>query len=453
MTDPATGFSPERDRHGRRAVWIAFALTMIGQAIVYKHKADDDRSAIVRWCHQILELQDGVDIFRLRYFPTPPMFPITLYPIAALPPVTGAVTYFAIKAMLAAVCMIACLRMAVPKGTVVPWWGQLGMVLLCLRPIMGDLHHANNNLIILSLIVATLAAWRRGYDVLAGLCLGLAITYKITPALFVPFFMYKRSWKTVVSTFVGIGLFLFVIPSLVLGPEFNLTCLQSWWNRVLGPFVEHGTISPQEVNQSMVGVVARLLTFNKIGGEHANGSVQMHLNLVSWPPKYVSWLVKGLSLALVGLLPIFCRTKTTRRDDPRLFGEFALVVLTMLFVSERSWKAHYVTMVLPYAYLVARVSALPGPKSRKWGLAGLLLLSAFFMACTSSEFGFLFGEKGHKVAQFYGLFLLAGLVVYAATAWRVVAERDTPLGLDGESSSRAIPAPHIESKHARAEAR
>jgi hypothetical protein len=75
------------------------------------------------------------------------------------------------------------------------------------------------------------------------------------------------------------------------------------------------------------------------------------------------------------------------------------------------------------------------------------------MACTSSEFGFLFGDKGHKVAQFYGLFLLSGLVVYAATAWRVVAERDTPLELDGEFSSRMIPAPHIEAKHSRVEAR
>ena len=54
------------------------------------------------------------------------------------------------------------------------------------RPILSDLHHGNNNLVILFLIVGALYAWRKGYDVLAGLSLALAISYKLTPALFVP---------------------------------------------------------------------------------------------------------------------------------------------------------------------------------------------------------------------------------------------------------------------------
>ena len=84
----------------------------------------------------------------------------------------------------------------------------------------------------------------------------------------------------------------------------------------------------------------------------------------------------------------------------------------------------------------------PGPKSSKYRLAGLLVLSAFLMACTSPEFGFLFGKKGHKVAQFYGLFFLAGLVLYVATAWRVVAERDGIPGLEAPPKP-PIPAPHL----------
>ncbi len=36
------------------------------------------------------------------------------------------------------------------------------VLLLSLRPILGDLHHGNNNLLILFLIVAMLTAWRQG---------------------------------------------------------------------------------------------------------------------------------------------------------------------------------------------------------------------------------------------------------------------------------------------------
>ena len=421
--DPAPGPAPDPDRHGRRAVWIAFLITMIGAAIIYKDKAEDDRSAVIRWMHQVRELPNGKNIWDAYYFPNPPIFAISLYPIAAMDPIAGALTWFALKATLAAVCMLACLKMAVPEGVKVPSYAQAAMVLLCLRPIMGDLHHANNNLIILSLVVATLAAWRRGLDVLAGLCLALAITYKVTPALFVPYFLYKRSWRMVVATLLGIGIFFLVVPGIVLGPRFNAECLASWYTRIISPYVENGVPSLQEVNQSMVGVLSRLLEETQLAGHHGYNGTQMRLNLVSWPPEVVNRLVKGLSLALVGLLAIFCRTRTHRRDDPRLFGEFALVVLTMLFVSERSWKHHFVTLVLPYAFLVTRTLVLPARLRVRFALGTMLLASAVLIGCTSSELKFLLGRDGHKVAQFYGLFFWSAVVLYVATTWRVLVDR------------------------------
>ena len=416
---------------------------MIGTAIVYKAKAEDDRSAIIRWHHQVVELRAGINIWNKYYFPNPPIFPISLYPLSMMPAVDAAMLWFGAKAILAAVCLVACMRMAVPREARFPWWAQGAVVLLALRPVMGDLFHANNNLIILALIVATLAAWRRGHDVLAGLLLALAITYKVTPALFVPYFLYKRSWKTVAATFVGIFLFVVVIPSLVLGPAFNAECLKAWYRRILGPYMEDGTTSNQEVNQSMIGVLTRLMTTSGKAAAHGYAGVQFQGNLVSWPPKIVAILLKGLSVGLVGLLAWFCRTKTVRRDDPRLLGEFSLVVLTMLFASERSWKHHFVTIMLPQAYLVARVAVLPGSRLRGWFIGTGLLLSAFLMACTSKDFGSLFGKDGHVVAQFYGMTCLAALVLYVLTAWRVWAERSAPLVLAADRAKSAVPVPHL----------
>ncbi|GAC1451742.1 MAG: hypothetical protein NVSMB9_36700 [Isosphaeraceae bacterium] len=294
-------------------------------------------------------------------------------------------------------------------------------MLLSFRPILGDLHHGNNNLVILFLIVSCLLAWRKGYDVLAGLILALAISYKVTPALFLPYFLYKRSWRTVGASFVGLGLFLVVIPSLVIGPTFNGVCLATWWRRMLSPFLEKGVISQQEVNQSMVGVLTRLLSDPRTG--NGRYDVQLALNLVTWPPWVVGLVVKGAAGGMVGLLAWFCRTKTGRREDHRLFGEFALVVLTMLFVSERSWKHHYVTLLLPYTYLVFRTADPLESKRVRWTLGSALIVSALMMASTSSEVGGWFaGHHGHKIAQGYGMFLWAGVLLYMATAWRVWSE-------------------------------
>jgi hypothetical protein len=430
------------DVYGRRGVWIAFFVTMVGAAAVYAGKAADERSAFIRWRHQVLEFRDGKNIWDTYFFPNPPIMPLTLEPFMALPPVPGALTWFALKAVLAAASILLCLRMVRPPGVKFPFWAEALVILLSLRPILSDLHHGNNNLLILFLVVATLAAWRKGYDVLAGLVLALAITYKVTPALFVPYFLYKRSWRVVVATALGIGAFLLIVPSLALGPQLNGLYLATWWRRILSPFVVGDVVSVQEPNQSMVGVLTRLLSAPKMVDDHGYGGTKLAVNFVAWPPSVVVPLVKGLSIALVLLLALFCRTRAARRDDPRLLGEFALVVLTMLFVSERSWKHHFVTLLLPYAYLVYRAAVAPGSPRLRVALGSCLALSALLMAATSSEVGRLFAHgKGHKLAQGYGLFFWAGAVLYAATAWRVVAERG-PRASVPEPREPTIPPPH-----------
>ncbi len=431
---PESTPAPDFDRHFRRAVWIIALMTVLGSAMIYADKAADERSAFIRWRPQVLQFWRGVNIYDKMMFPNPPIMPITLYPFMTLSPLQGALTWYFLKAGLTAASIWLCFKMVRSEDKVLPSWVQGPILLLSFRPILGDLHHGNNNLIILFLIVSCLYAWRKGYDVLSGLILGLAIAYKVTPALFVPYFLYKRSWRTVGATFVGLGLFLVVVPSAILGPTFNWQCLEMWWHRMLGPYLEQGVASQQEINQSMVGVLMRLLTDAQTG----TGRYDVHLdvNLASWPPELVGHLVKGLSLGCVGLLALLCRTRTERRDDPRLFGEFALVVLTMLFVSERSWKHHYVTLLFPYTYLVYRVGIAQVTTRTRVALTAVMVLSALFMATTSPELGGLFARhQGHKIAQGYGMFLWAGVLLYVATAWRVWSEA----GLRAQHVGEPIP--------------
>ncbi len=423
MAAEPTGTVLDFDRHFRRAVWITTLCVIIGAGIVYAGKAADDRSAFIRWRHQVLQFWSGENIYDAMMFPNPPIMPLTLLPFMLLQPVPGAVCWFVLKSVLTAVSVWLCFRMVRPPGTrPLPSYVQAVVLLLSFRPILSDLHHGNNNLVILFLVVACLYAWRKGYDILAGLFLALAISYKVTPALFLPYFAYKRSWRTVGATFLGMGIFLLIVPSVFLGPQFNGECLAMWWQRMISPFLAKGEGSPQEVNQSMVGVLTRLLTDTKLGTGRYDA--HMDVNLVSLPRPIVGMLLKALSFGLVGLLALFCRTRTLRRDDPRLLGEFALIVLTMLFISERSWKHHYVTLLLPYTYLTYRVFMAPGSPAVRAILGTAMALSALFMATTSSEFGGLFAAgQGHKIAQAYGMFLWAGAVLYSATAWRVWVER------------------------------
>jgi hypothetical protein len=426
------------DRHGRRLIWSAWAIALVAAAVVYAGKAADERSAFIRWRHQVHDFWAGVNIWDVYMFPNPPMMPLTLSPLMLLPPVAGALAWFAIKAALVSWCMIVVLEWARGSGPPFPWWAEGAVLLFSARPILSDLHHGNINILILALIVAALAAWRRGYDVLAGLLLALAITYKVTPALFVPYFAWKRSWRTVVATGLGVGLFLLAVPSAVLSPQFNGECLAMWWHRILHPYVSSGQMSDQEVNQSMIGVMSRLLTETRDG---RYSRILAHLNLVAWPPRKVATLAKLLSVGLLGLLLGFTRTRYARREDSRLLGEFALVVLTMLIVSERSWKHHFVTLLLPYAYLVHRAYVAPATLRLRSVLTAALWASVLLILTTSSEVGGQFADGvGHKIALYYGMFFWGAVVLYGATAWRVLAERDA--GPDRPSGGPSAPGPH-----------
>lgn len=441
--DLRSGDHEELDRLSRRVFWILWLTIVLIAAGFYYGKAADHRSAFVRWRPQVRKFWAGVNIYDRMLFPTPPIMPIMLYPLMVLPTVSGAMCWFALKVALTTATLLMCFNIVRhPDGTLPPMFRSL-VLLMSLRPILGDLHHGNNNLLILFLVVATFHAWRRGHDIASGLLLGLATACKVTPALFFFYFAYKRSWKTVLWGMLGLGIFLLVVPSVVVGSKFNAECLGMWWQRMITPFVVKGESSAQEFNQSIAGLMSRF--FTALGPTHGTYGLHFHWSVAAWPRWVVSYLIKGVALFLVGMLALFCRTRTNDRRDPRLLGEVALVVLTMLFVSERSWKHHYVTVILPYTYLVSEFfSNRLGPRSRVV-VAAAWALSFGLMASTSTEIGGLFGEgQGHEIAQGYGAFLWAGVVLYTMVAWRVWARRlDPPKSAEPPVRDSTLPKPHV----------
>ncbi|MGP0064726.1 MAG: glycosyltransferase family 87 protein [Isosphaeraceae bacterium] len=432
-----------RDRLSRWVFWSLWTIIILIAAAFYYEKAADNRSAFVRWRPQVLQFWDGVNIYDEMLFPNPPLMPITLYPLMKLPTVAGAMCWFAIKFAMTSAVLIMCFRIAQPTDRVLPPMFRSLVLLLSLRPILGDLHHGNNNLLILFLIVSMLYAWRRGHDIGAGLLLALATTYKVTPALFFLYFAYKRSWRTVLWGSLGMGIFLLIVPSMVIGPRFNAECLGMWFHRMIMPYVAEGATSSQEVNQSVSAWLARMLieqapSLKRYGVKH-------DLNLVSLSPALVRYVIKVVILGLLGLLAFLCRTKTTNRRDPRLLGEFALVVLTMLFVSERSWKHHYVTVLLPITYLVSEFFSPRVGQRGRMAIAFAWAMSFGLMASTSADIGGHLVSNGHEIAQGYGLFMWAGVVLYATVGWRVWVRRaeTPPEALSSTGGGDDHPAPDV----------
>jgi len=194
--DTEGGESCRLQRLSGRTFWFLWATIILISAGFYYQKAADHRSAFVRWRPQVLQFWSGVNIYDKMIFPNPPIMPITLYPLMVLPTVPGAMCWFAIKVLMTSAVLMMCFEIVRPSSGMFPPMFRSLVLLLSLRPILGDLHHGNNNLLILFLVMSMYYAWRKGWDIGAGLLLALATSYKVTPALFFVYFAYKRSWRT-----------------------------------------------------------------------------------------------------------------------------------------------------------------------------------------------------------------------------------------------------------------
>jgi hypothetical protein len=421
---------------------IGLVLVFVGISASYGLKILDteheNRSAFLRWRSQVQEQGHGVDIWQKFVYPNPPIMVLILEPFFALPPVLGSMAWFYAKVLMALAAIFLVFRLVESPERPWPEWAKVIVVALSMRPIMGDLTHGNVNLLILLLCVGSLSCFRNRRDWSAGLLLGLAIACKVTPALFVPYFLWKRSWKVLAGTGVGLVLFFWLLPGLFFGFHENAGYLYSWYKNMIVPFTVDGVVTTQHENQSLPGLVHRLLTdsasFSNFEGTQLVS--EEHHNLVAWDPAVARIIVKMLMVLFAALVVWLCRNPGDQRQRWELTAEYGLILVGMLLFSERTWKHHCVTLLVPFAALMYYLATgRPRPLVRRW-LIALLLAAVLLQASASTGLNKELIRAG-KLAQVYGVYAWANLAVVAALA--VVLRRQQVASRQPPPASRPAP--------------
>jgi alpha-1,2-mannosyltransferase len=237
----------------------------------------------------------------------------------------------------------------------------------------------------------------------------------VTPALFVFYFLWKRAWKTLLGCALGLFLFFWAVPGCFLGVETNAQRLSSWYKQMIEPYVFGGVVTSEHHNQSLPGLVFRLTTPSPSFStyrQHQYTPLEYH-NFLSLDRTTAGYLVKGCMAVFAGLVVWTCRTPTTPRHGWRLAAEFSLVALGMLLFSERTWKHHCVTLLLPFAVLTYYLAVChPGRKLRAY-LIGSLVAVVLLMTSTSTGSSASW-ERFGEGAEVYGAYVWAYLILAAA---------------------------------------
>ncbi len=435
--------SPTRARPWRHAFILLLFSLLVVVSIQYGRKIESPaRSAFSRWRPQVLRLATE-DIYARYSYPNPPIMALILLPFAALPPTLGAFAWFYLKLGLAVISFFWTCRLVATPGRPMPAGAQVFLALLVLRPLMGDLVHGNVNLFILFLVVTSLYLFHKSRDLSAGVLLALAIACKVTPALFVPYLLWKRAWRALAGTGIGLAVFLLIVPAGYLGFRTNMQRLGGWYHQMVEPYVFRGFVTPEHQNQSLPGLAVRMLTHSPSDSVWLGGSVYQpteYRNVVDLDPFWVRMLVKGCMAMFALTVVLVCQTPSSERHGWRLAAEYSLVVLGMLLFSERTWKHHCVTLLLPFAVLVYHLACVPSTRARRVRLGGLLTAAVLLMLSTITGMGASWTAFG-KLAEVYGAYVWACLLLVAALVVVLVRGESTELKEDGERTPEEVGLP------------
>ena len=331
-----------------------------------------------------------------HWFTYSPFAAIVFVPIAALPLAVARVLWDLASVAALAYSLVLILKLAGyrPSRTMV---AGVTAAALPLDPVYQTLYLGQINLILLALILTDVWRVSRGRN--AGLGVGMAAAIKLTPAIFIVFFLLARRTKAAfiaVGTFAGCGL-----AGLLIAPRAS----ELYWEHLFYDTKRVG--APYISNQSPYAAAIRI----------AGGAAHVG----AW------YVVIPLALGAIGLA---AATILARHDD--WLGAAAVTGTTGLLVSPVSWAHHWVWILPALVVLVRsghRVAA---------GFGYLLFAVAPFWYTPHSggprEYGF------HWLLTLAAnCYLIAGLAFLAYMAWRayLIRTASPPAVSDDDKSGLA----------------
>src|SRR5581483_1747354 len=106
-------------------------------------------------------------------------------------------------------------------------------------------------------------------------------------------------------------------------------------------------------NQSLPGLIHRMVTDSPSFSAFVDNqqvTVESH-NFVAWDPFVARGIVKLCQPGFGAFGVWVWRTKTDDRQRWQLAAEYGLILVGMLLFSERTWKHHCVTLLVPFCVL------------------------------------------------------------------------------------------------------
>jgi alpha-1,2-mannosyltransferase len=341
----------------------------------------------------------GTSLYGFQYFGLaftyPPFAALIFAPVAALPWAVAATLLTMASAIAVPVMLYLALRLPpVPSWLSSPDAWKLALVIgavaIWLEPIRTTFGYGQVDLFVAAGILYDLT--RADSSRSKGIATGLAAGFKLTPAIFVAYFLITRRYRAAATAAVTFAVT--VIAGFAVMPR---TSAHFWDITFLNP----QRVSPVQntENQSLLGAMAR----------------NLHT-----PHVLAVWLGVAIVVAVAGLA---LAARAQRRGDEAL--GFSLCALTGLLVSPISWTHHWVIAV-PVC-LLAALSLYRDDTRKRWarilGMVAIAVLAVIGWANFAREVPGTNWLHLSVIGTFDSeIYVIAGLIALGLAAYPVLAK-------------------------------
>ena len=226
------------------------------------------------------------------------------------------------------------------------------LVLLVGRFIASPIENFSNDILVAGLVFFAIRLWSEEKNISGSIAMGVAAALKATPLLFLPYLIFRKSWKSFFVVLLASAA-IFWLPDLFFPKE------SGTWGAYWISIVANSLHNPSEsgvvgswsnwnhLNQSLSGTIERLFTHPPVSNKEA-----VDVCIASFSKEQLGlaiWLGRTTILLL-----IFAALWQAPKEDKRIqkFSECALIICGMLLLSPMSSKAHFFLLILPAAIIV-----------------------------------------------------------------------------------------------------
>jgi hypothetical protein len=253
--------------------------------------------------------------------------------LAVFPPLglTGSLVLWGILQVLFVFLYIFLFRRLVPAG--LPIQLLFAALVLSSYPLVLNLLGGQVSVFIIVGVLGTLVFNERGHRAAAACLLAFAVSFKFYPILFLAPFVAGRSTRFLLFATAACGVFLFVVPGLLLGVGDTLR----FYGVLFDSFRQSDWVTANPHSNWFPHFVLRLA--DAIGHD-----MQAHLPLLRW-------IAYGAAAANMGLILLVQRARLRHAH----LWSFQLVFLTIPFVLKTSWPHDFVFLSFTQALLAWRL--------------------------------------------------------------------------------------------------